>query len=292
MITQASHVGYDPDSQTFGIYRRLQAESHECSDSCGKTSGAPGRNLDEFTFAREDIFLGRRNGACTLTIDNQQLNEGRNEGLFLQLERLLQINSGNPQLVQTFSTTRSCPASSDLVAMLPAERWPDGGRQAIGRNLVTELFSFKRNIIGNVEDQSHLEQNLLNPMPWVVTSHAPLLVSAQVNTRAEVDRDFRTVVKERACQGRRLVFISCRNIDISPREGQLFALTRCVPRAAFIQDEYGNHQMLEQAEIVARHEEQGTGYPDLIDLKDAIVKMGREKENRIPVRVLRPGAQQ
>jgi hypothetical protein len=271
VIIQASHVGYDPDSQTFGTYRRLQAESHECSDSCGKTGGVPGWYLDEYTFARENIFLGRRSGACTLTINNQLLNEGCSEGLFLQLARLLQIDNGNPQHVQTFSTARYCLASSDPVAMLPAERWPDGGRQVIGRYLVPELFSFKRNIIGDVEGRSHLEQNLLNPMPWVVTSHAPLLVGAQFNTRAEFDHDLRTIVKERAFQGRRLVFISCLNIDISPREGQLFPLTKCVPRAAFMPDEYGNHQTLEQAEIIARLEEHSTEYPDQIDLEDAIV---------------------
>ncbi len=84
-------------------------------------------------------------------------------------------------------------------------------------------------------------------------------------------------------QGRRLVFISCLNIDISPRKGQLFPLTKSVPWAAFIQDENGNHQTLEQAEIIARLEEQSTDNPDQIDLEDAIVKMGREKEIRIPV---------
>jgi hypothetical protein len=283
VIIQASHVGYDPDTQTFGTYRRLQAEAHECSDSCGKIGGVLGWYLDEYTFARENIFLGRRNGDCTVTIDNQLLNQGRSEGLFLQLERLLQMDNGNPQLVQTFSTARSYLASGDLVAMLPADSWPDEGGRAIGRYLVPELFSFKRNIIGDVEGRSHLEQNLLNPMPWIVTSHSPLLVGAQVNTQAEFDRAYRTIVKEHGYHGRRLVFISCLNIDISPRKGQIFPLTKCVPWAAFIQDENGNHQTLEQSDIIARLNEQSTENPDQIDLEDAIRQMGREQEVRIPV---------
>lgn len=68
---------------------------------------------------------------------------------------------------------------------------------------------------------------------------------------------------------------------ISTRERQLFPLTRCVPWTAFIQDEKGNHKTLEQAEIIARLEEQGTDNPDQIDLEDTISKMGREKEIRI-----------
>jgi len=122
VIIQASHVGYDPDTQKFGTYRRLQAEVQECSGSCGKIGGVLGWYLDEYTFVRENIFLGRRNGACTVTIDNQLLNEGRSEVLFLQLERLLQMDAGSPQLVQTFSTARSCLAASDLIGMLPASQ--------------------------------------------------------------------------------------------------------------------------------------------------------------------------
>jgi len=54
------------------------------------------------------------------------------------------------------------------------------------------------------------------------------------------------------------------------------------PLGAFIQDEKGNHQTLEQAEIIVRLNEQSTDNPDQIDLEDAIAKMGREKEIRIP----------
>jgi hypothetical protein len=78
-------------------------------------------------------------------------------------------------------------------------------------------------------------------MPWVVTSSSPLLVAAQVNTQAEFDRAFRSIVKEKRYRNKRMVFISCLNIDISPREGQTFPLTKCVPWAAYVQDGKGNH---------------------------------------------------
>jgi len=59
---------------------------------------------------------------------------------------------------QTFSTARCYLASSDLVSMLPADSWPDDGRVAVGAYLVPELFSFKRNIIGDIEGRSPPEE--------------------------------------------------------------------------------------------------------------------------------------
>jgi hypothetical protein len=90
------------------------------------------------------------------------------------------------------------------------------------------MFSTRPNLkamIGDVVGRSHPARNLLNPMPWIVTSFSPLPAGAWVNTRAELDRAFRTIVKEHGYQGRRLVFLSCLNIGIFP-------LRICVPRVA------------------------------------------------------------
>ena len=120
-------------------------------------------------------------------------------------------------------------------------------------------------------------------MPWIVTSTSPLLVAAQVNTQAEFDRAFRSIVKEKNYRDKRMVFISCLNIDISPREGQTFPLTKCVPWAAYIQDGKGNHYTLEQTELTAKLTAQRTSNPDQIDLEDAIRRMEEEQEIRIAV---------
>ncbi|MDH3980134.1 MAG: hypothetical protein OEU91_06440 [Gammaproteobacteria bacterium] len=281
VIIQASHVGYDPDTKTFGTYRRLQTEANESSDSCGKIGDVLNWYLDECAFARENIFLRKSGDQYSVTIDNQLLNEGRAEGLFLNLERIVRQEHGNPQPVRTLSTARTYLAADSLVKILPAECWAGDGETAIGNHLVPELFRFKRDVGGGAEGQRHLEQNLLNPMPWIVTSDAPLLVAAQVNTQAEFDRAFRSIVKERRYRDKRMVFVSCLNIDISPREGQIFPLTKCVPWAAYIQDGKGNHYTLEQAELTAQLMEQGTENPDQIDLEEAIHKMEEEQEIRI-----------
>ncbi len=283
VIIQASHVGYDPDTKTFGTYRRLQTAVHESSPSCGKIGAVLNWYLDEYAFAQENIFLGKQGNEYIVTIDNQLLNEGRAEGLFLNLDRIVRRENGNIQPVRTLSTARSYLAADALVKLLPADLWTAAGDTVIGDQLVPELFRFKRDIGGDIEGQSHLEQNLLNPMPWIVTSPSPLLVAAQVNTQAEFDRAFRSIVKEKCYRDKRMVFISCLNIDISPRAGQTFPLTKCVPWAAFIQDGKGHHYTLEQAELTARLNEQSTDNPDQIDLEAAIQKMEEEQEIRILV---------
>jgi hypothetical protein len=283
VIIQASHVGYDPDTKTFGTYRRLQTAAHESSPSCGKIGAVLNWYLDEYAFAQENIFLGKQGNEYIVTIDNQLLNEGRAEGLFLNLDRIVRRENGNIQPVRTLSTARSYLAADALVKLLPADLWTAAGDTVIGDQLVPELFRFKRDIGGDIEGQSHLEQNLLNPMPWIVTSPSPLLVAAQVNTQAEFDRAFRSIVKEKCYRDKRMVFISCLNIDISPRAEQTFPLTKCVPWAAFIQDGKGNHYTLEQAELTARLNEQSTDNPDQIDLEAAIQKMEEEQEIRILV---------
>ena len=66
-------------------------------------------------------------------------------------------------------------------------------------------------------------------MPQIVTSNSPNLLAAQITTQIEFDRTFRTIVKEHAYKGKKVVFIAGLNIDISPQSGQLFPLTKSAP---------------------------------------------------------------
>jgi len=69
--------------------------------------------------------------------DNQLLNEGREEGLFLNLDCMVKCDNGNPVPVQMHSTSRSYRACSSFTETLPAEAWPDNGRLRIGHYLGT-----------------------------------------------------------------------------------------------------------------------------------------------------------
>ncbi len=273
VIIQASHVGYDPETETFGRYCRLQTPDNKKTMTCGKIGMVTEWYQDEYRFAQDNIYLGREGDIRTITIDNQLLDERRTEGLFLELDKMVFKENGMRKLLRTLSTSHVYVASDELCAFLSDEIWPEDQPVRIGAHLGPEMFFYRRRLSNDVEGQNHLENNLIEAMPWIVTSPAPLLVAAQVNSQTEFDRTFRTIVKAQGYHGKRLLFISCLNIDISPQEGQLFPLTKCVPWAAYIQDNDGSSRTLEQAEIIAMLEKQSDENPDQIDMETAIQQM-------------------
>lgn len=281
VIIQASHVGYDPDTQTFGHYCRHQTLDSAKTTTCGKIGDAIHWYQDEYHFAQHNIFLGLEGDLHTITIDNQLLDTKRTEGLFLDLDKMIQIENGKQKLLRTMSTSRVYVAAEEFCNSLPDIVCQHGQRINIGNHLKPEMFVYKRHISADLEGHNHLENNLINLMPWIVTSPTPLLAAAQFNTQAEFDRTFRSIAKEQAYQGKNLLFISCLNIDISPQKDQLFPLTKCVPWAAYIQSSDGSSRTLEQSEIVELLLQQSTENPDQIDLEAAIKQMIEAKEIKI-----------
>lgn len=273
VIIQASHVGYDPETETFGSYCRLQTSENENTTTCGKIGDVLQWYQDEYRFAQDNIFLSQEAGVHTITIDNQLMDDQRAEGLFLDLEKMVAMEGNKRKLLRTLSTSRTYAASNELCKQLPEDAWTNDSRIKIGDHLGPEMFIYKRNIPGDTEGHNHLEKNIIEAMPWIVTSPSPLLMAAQVNTQAEFDRTFRTIVKAKEYRGKKLLFVSCLNIDISPQEGQLFPLTKCVPWAAYLQNEDGSSRTLEQSEIVEMLMQQSTKNSDQINLEAAIQQM-------------------
>ncbi|MBC8519198.1 MAG: hypothetical protein H8D24_02145 [Gammaproteobacteria bacterium] len=272
VIIQASHVGYDPDTEQFGSYRRLQTSHCESTSDCGKIAGVSSWYLSEYHFACENILVKRRNGEIMVTIDNQLLDGRRQEGLVLCLESMVQQDEqGEYLILRALSTSKMFLATAAF-----AERFSlleEGEAQVIGSALSAELFSFERNIQEAEEGHDHLERNLLPYMPQIVTTNSPALIAAQINSQVEFDRAFRTITQDPAYHGKRLLFISGINIDISPRVGQIFPLTKFVPWAAYFQDSDGSRVTYEQDELWELLSEQSTDNPDQIDLDGAIQQM-------------------
>jgi len=119
-------------------------------------------------------------------------------------------------------------------------------------------------------------------MPYVVTSEWPALTAAQANSQVEFDRAFRTIVQEPAYRGKRVLFLSGLNVDISPKDGQVFPLTKFIPWAAYVRDLDGSHQTWEQPDLYERLKEQPTTNNDQIDLESAIAIMEGAQEIRLP----------
>ncbi|MFN2338555.1 MAG: hypothetical protein ABR544_06230, partial [Gammaproteobacteria bacterium] len=268
----------------FGTYRRLQCENHDMSRSCGKIGDVLRWYQDEYSFAQENILLEHNGDEPLLIIDNQLTHAGREEGLLLNLDRLVQCGPDcEPIAVRSFSTAKAFRPAPEFLERLGAQAWPTTGREPLGARLTPELFRFQREIADDVEGKEHLERNLIQPMPWIVTSPSPLLTAAQINTQVEFDRAFRSIVKEHSYRGKNLVYVAGLNIDISPEPGQLFPLTKFVPWAAYVQRQDGRHFTLEQEELMIRLQEQSSENPDQIDLEQAIHRMEEAQELRISV---------
>ena len=283
VIIQASHVGFDPDTQRFGVYRRLQTEEATETSNCGKICGALDWYNQGYKFARENIFLYKENGTIKVVVDNLLLHSERTDGLILKLDKIVKVDQhGNPIPESSRSTAKVFSAAAELQAYLSDFDWESGAAKAIGRYLHPDLFYFKRNISHHHEGRDHLEKNLLEVMPYVVASQWPALTAAQANSQVEFDRAFRTIVQEPAYQNKKILFISGLNVDISPKHGQVFPLTKFIPWAACLQDEQGNHQTWEQGELYARLKEQSTENPDQVDLETAIEIMEKAQEIRLP----------
>ena len=271
VLIQAGHVGYDPESKKFGVYRRLQTEDHEFSSDCGAICGLLHWYQEEYDFACQQISLSQDGGKKTVIIDNQLLMQDREEGVFLNVEQM--VNSH--KVIDSYSTAKSFIASDQMVNHI-GDAWPDK-KTTIGKHLYPELFYFKHKI-DDLVASGLLNRNLINAMPEIICSSSPALTAAQINVQVEFDRTFRTIVKEKAYRGKKVVFISGIHIDISPREGQLFPLTKFVPWAAYIQNEQGKGYTLEQQELHTALIEQSTDNPYKIDLTESIHLMENEAE--------------
>ena len=271
VLIQASHVGYNPETEEFGVYKRIHTENQELSTDCGAICGLLQWYKEEYEFARRQISVGRDGDDPVVIIDNQLLREDRPVGLFLNLEQIIK----SQKIVNAYSTAKSFIAADSLVKHF-ADKWPDK-KTSIGNNLHAELFRFK-NISDDMLASGLLNRNLLDAMPNIITSKYPELTAAKVNAQMEFDRTFRTIVKEKAYRGKKVVFVSGIHIDVSPRENQLFPLTKFVPWAAYIQNEDGSGYTLEQKELHEALMQQSQENPHKIELTKAIHQMESEPE--------------
>lgn len=279
VIFQASHVGYDRETKQFGMYRRAQTTHGECSSNCGKIQQVISWYQNEYEFARHNILLHNDDGNKIVIVDNLLLRQDRAEGLLLHLGRIIKADKqGQRTPLRRLSTARVFSPTQELVDSIGEAAFNRATPQPIGTRLAADMFYFRRDISPMAEGVHHLEHNLIRYMPQIVTSTAPALTAAEINTQVEFDRTFRTIVKERAYKGKKVLFIAGLNIDISPEPGMQFPLTKYVPWAAYVQDRDGYYFTLEQQELVQTLEQQSADNPDQIDLENAIEKMAASAE--------------
>jgi len=178
VIIHASHVGYDPENGSFGIYHRWHTEHFETTPTYGKIDSVLEWYVRQYAFAKDNIFLHRHQKDMLVTINNQILNENKAEGLFLHLDKFIAVgNHGEFRPCKSYSTSKCYVASLVFRELLGETAWPTKGCESIGEKLLPELFGFKRHISGDPETHGLLEVNLIQPMPWIVASTSPLLTA-------------------------------------------------------------------------------------------------------------------
>lgn len=284
MILQSSHVGYDPDTGKFGEYRRLHTEHSHTSCDCGKIGLIIEWYRNEYFYARENIRLTRFNGKPVVLVDNLLLDVERAQGLFLNLERLVQHDAnGKFHTLHTRSTAYALPAATTLIERLGEAAWPDTGSVGIGKQLAAEDFYYKRTFLNRDPLQDQLERNLIAPMPWIVTSQHPMLTAACVNTQAEFDRTHRSLSQHAALKNKNMLFVSGINLDISPTDHTRFPLTQFVPWAAYLHLADGASQVLEQTELLETLAAMPSDNPGQIQFDASLETMA--KTPKITVRI-------
>ncbi|WP_287605303.1 hypothetical protein [Thiothrix sp.] len=279
VIVHSSHVGYDPETMTFGSYRRIQTANHRCSSNCGKIHATLEWYLREYEFASQNIFVDMRADHCRLTLDNQYLSRSRERSLVLHLEKMVEHQHDGEMLpIAMQSTSRTFMATTTFFQHM---RWffnAGSGKQPIGDALLPEYFTYHTSLREDTDGSRQLEQNLIGAMPWIVTSSEPMLTAAQANTQAEFDRAYRSISQDKAYRGRNLLYIAGLHVDISPSPEQAFVLTKFIPWAAFVQLKNGERYVLEQEALFARLQACNTDNPQQLGLDAAIQMMEDEEE--------------
>jgi hypothetical protein len=234
---------------------------------------------EEYRHAREQMLCGALDGEPVVIVDNQYLDNRRGEGLFLNLE-LLVDRADNPTNV--LSTAKVFRPSEALKLRLPASIWKEAPRP-IGENLAADLFSFHRPPAADVEGHDILEAALQPAMPVLVTSASPALDTARYHTQVEFDRTYRSILRADCYRNKNLLFISGVNIDISPREAFPFPLIKFVPWAAYGSLRDGKSFVWEQAEISHALRQQSAENPDRLSFDASIKRMADADEIRFDI---------
>ena len=280
LIVHASHVGYEPNSQHFGTYRRIQTQQGKCSSNCGKIDGVLSWYLSEYQHACRHILVDMRSDHCRLTIDNHYLSTSSQRSLVLNLDKMLARRpNGEIVALSSQSTSRTFRANESFFKQMQYFFTIDDAVSPIDSALLADYFSYQTDhLVEDSDGSQQLEMNLIGAMPWIVTSSEPLLTAAQVNTQAEFDRAYRSISQEPAYQGRNLLYISGLHVDISPEKDQLFPLTKFIPWAAYIQLKTGESYILEQDDLFDQLNQCSDDNPDQISMDDVIQSMEEAEE--------------
>jgi len=316
VLVHAPHVGFEPNLQEYGTYRRRQIEAGEgqgaeqMSGTCGKVVGVLGPYVKAYhgLLARIRVRVEGEEVLISLSrvlLPSEETTEG---GMQIQLrfdELFEQGALDNPVVAQsTSSVYRASPsfarkfkevmAAQEFEDMVNSETDTDAKRVSLGwlslknpklSSLLTSDMFFFKNPAAELQGEEHrLERSLLPNLPKVLTSPYDNELSASlICMQSEFDRSVHSVAAEPSYKGKNLMLISGLNIDVSPDEEltEAFPTTMFLPWAAYVQSQDGSRRVIEQSELVSELFSQSTENPDAIDMEESIKQLFVRKRSRI-----------
>ncbi len=282
VIVQASHVGYDPESGSYGSCTRPKMAGTCMSVSCGKITHVITPYLEQYQFATDRIFLHRdKAGNHLITVKNSFIDFDTHpvkDGLVLSLESIVKLNNdGKVVPIGAISTSQTYEVSDDFRKKIndTGYVWQSGEGEKIGALLSSDLFHFREDF-HETDESILLERNLIEFMPTIVTSRNPPLRAAKINIQLEFARTMESIRRGPEYAGKNLLYIAGLNIDISENEDYP-ATTYFVPWAAHIQLQNNKAaeyiHPVEQDQLYKLIMEQDSINPDQADLKEQIGRM-------------------
>ena len=282
LILQASHVGYDPHSGTYGKCVRPKMEGTRISNSCGKITHVITPYLEQYQFAQERIFLHQDDsGRQLITVKNSFIDFASHpvkNGLVLILEKIAKMgDDGCIVPVAALSTSQTFLLAENFCQRINATGyfWKGGNGEGIGDYLFADLFFFREDF-HETDASILLERSLAEFMPIIVTSPNPSLRAAKIIIQLEFARIVESIRRGSEYAGKNLLYITGLNIDISEFEG-FPPTTYFVPWAAHIQlmnsisEEYSHP--VEQDQLFSLLMAQKVENPEQVDLKEEIGRM-------------------
>ncbi len=238
--------------------------------------------LRQYQFAQQRIFLRCSEKGQYLIKARDSLidfsSKPITDGLVLRLDRIVKADDNNRIVpAATHTTSHSYEVSEQFRNRLYAVgyQWQGGNGEPIDNHLAADLFFFREELHGT-DELIHLERNLIEFMPQIVTHKSPQLKAAQINIQMELARTVKSIRQGGAYEGKNLIYLAGHNIDISAFDGNP-ETTYFVPWAAHIQlcDKARQKflHLLEEEELFAMLMVQSKENVDMTDIKEQIGRM-------------------
>eukprot|EP00930_Biecheleria_cincta_P013375 TRINITY_DN1195_c0_g1_i3.p1 TRINITY_DN1195_c0_g1~~TRINITY_DN1195_c0_g1_i3.p1 ORF type:complete len:501 (-),score=100.70 TRINITY_DN1195_c0_g1_i3:199-1701(-) len=307
VLVHAPHVGFEPDLQVYGTYRRRQIAANadsgdmQMSGTCGKVVGVLQPYIDTYNALLGRIRVKVEGEEVLISLSRLLLpsDERSDEDLSisLQFDELLEEGAlQNAYLKQSSSSIFRASASfaNKFKQIMSSEELSDEGgveggwyslkNPKLTHLLTPDMFTFVKAPEKLQGEEHRLERSLLPNLPKVFTSPYDNELSASlICMQSEFDRSVHSVAAEPAYKGKNLMLISGLNIDVSPAQElqEAFPTTMFLPWAAYVQLKDGSRRVIEQSELVSELFSHSTENEDAIDMEESIRELFVRKRSRI-----------